>query len=448
MLDRKSASRHYVSGIIALVAVLTLALTPWSNQSPVASADPADTMVLDWNRYAVEALSNLPTASTPGAGQTPTVAILHLAMVQGAVYDAVNMIDGGYQPYLADLPPASASASQAAAVATAAHHTLTGMQLVPPLSGAIVDRLDALLADSLALATDADGPAAVAAGIAVGEAAAAAMLAERADDGRYGSFAFPVGTAPGEWRPTPPAFLNDPFGWVVNVDPFLLESASQVRTKGPRALHTGIYAKEYNEVKTLGSIDSVRSPEQEAIAQFFTVNTAEHYNRTFRTVAADEGLTTSEQARLFAMLNMAGADALIGCHDDKAFWGFWRPITAIRLGDEDGNPKTVGDPAWTPMLANPPYPDHPSGHNCATAGFMYAAEVFFGRGRMDFSLVRIVPGQADVVREYKHFRDVVDDTIDARIYQGLHFRTADVQGAGIGRDVARWLEQNYFQPVN
>jgi hypothetical protein len=274
------------------------------------------------------------------------------------------------------------------------------------------------------------------------------MLAERAHDGRYGSFSFPVGAEPGEWRPTPPAFLNDPFGWVVNVDPFLLESASQVRTKGPRALHTGIYAKEYNEVKTLGSIDSVRSPEQEAIAQFFTVNTAEHYNRTFRTIAVDEGLTTSEQARLFAMLNMAGADALIGCHADKAFWGFWRPVTAIRLGDEDGNSKTVGDPEWTPMLITPPYPDHPSGHNCATAGFMYAAEVFFGHGRLDFSLVRIVPGQADVVREYTHFRDVLDDTIDARVYQGLHFRTADVQGAGIGRDVARWLEQHYFKPVN
>jgi hypothetical protein len=368
-------------------------------------------------------------------------------MVQGAIYDAVNMIDGGYQPYLANLPETPVSASKAAAAATAAHHVLVGVVIVPTLSPAIIDRLDAHLADSLAAATAVDGPEAVADGTAAGAAAAAAMLADRANDGRFVPLALTIGTEPGEWRPAPPAFISDPYAWVARVDPFVLESTSQFRTKGPQALTSGIYAKEYNEVKTLGSIDSVRSPEQEAIAQFFLVNPVEMFNRTFRTISTAEGLTIAEQARLFAMLNMAVADSLINCTDEKVFWSFWRPITAIRLGDEDGNPKTVGDPEWTPMLPTPPYSDHSSGYNCVTGAFMHTAEAFFGKGKMDFSLVRIVPGVPNVTRDYARFTDVIDDTIDARVYQGLHFRTADVQGAKIGKDVARWLDKHYFQPV-
>jgi len=340
------------------------------------------------------------------------------------------------------------SASKAAAAATAAHAVLVGVVVVPSLSPAVIDRLDAHLADSIAAATGVDGSEAVAAGSAAGEAAAAAMLADRANDGRFVPLALTIGTEPGEWRPTPPAFISDPFAWVARVDPFVLESTSQFRTKGPRALKSGIYAKEYNEVKTLGAIDSVRSPEQEAIAQFFSVNPVEMFNRTFRTISAAEGLTIAEQARLFAMLNMAVADSLINCTDEKVFWGFWRPITAIRLGDDDGNRKTVGDPSWTPMLPTPPYSDHTSGYNCVTGAFMHTAEAFFGKGKMDFSLVRIVPGVPDVTRDYRRFTNVIDDTIDARVYQGLHFRTADVQGAKIGKDVARWLDKHYFQPVN
>jgi hypothetical protein len=319
---------------------------------------------------------------------------------------------------------------------------------VPALSATIIARLDALWAEALAAATVADGSDAVDAGMAAGDAAAAAMLAARANDGRFVPYALTIGTQPGEWRPAPPAFVSDPNAWVGFVDPFLLESSSQFRSKGPHALTSGIYAKEYNEVKTLGSITSQRSAAQEAVAQFFMVNPVEMYNRAFRTLAAAEGLTTIEQARLFAMLNMAGADALINCTNDKIYYHFWRPITAIRLGDEDGNRKTIGDPAWTPLVTTPPYSDHASGYNCVTGAFMHTAEVFFGKGKTDFSLVRIVPGVPDVTRDYTHFRDVVDDTIDARVYQGLHFRAADVQGAEIGKDVAHWLNKHFFQPLN
>ena len=297
-------------------------------------------------------------------------------MVQGAVYDAVNAIDGGHQPYLAGLPPASPSASPEAAVATAAHHVLVGLGigLVPALPQVVRDRLDVLYADALAGIPDG---AAKSDGIAAGAAAAAAMLAARATDGRYVPSSFMVGDSAGEWRPTPPGFVNDPFAWVAGVEPFLLESSSQFRTKGPHALTSGAYAKEYNEVKELGGPDTPDSPrteEQTAVARFYTANPVELFNRTFRVIAEDRGLTLVEEARLFAMLNMAGADGLISCWNDKAFWSFWRPITAIHEGDNDGNPETVGDSGWTPFIPTPPYPDHPSGYNCVTSSMMHTAD--------------------------------------------------------------------------
>ena len=437
--------------IAALAALITFALVgAWGSAPQSAYGGPPNDAVLDWNLHAVNALVNGPTAPTPGAGQTPPVSMLHLAMVQGAVYDAVNMIDGGYQPYLAGLPSAPGSASKAAAVATAAHHVLVGAVFVPALSATIVTRLNTLYADSLAAATTQDGATAVSAGVAAGAAAAAKMLADRASDGRYPAdpFMFAVGDDPGEWRPT--SGVNDPFAWVARVDPFLLDSADQVRTKGPHALNSGAYTKEYNEVKAYGgngtTTPSLRTPEQTATALFFTANPPELFNRTFRGIASGHGLTMVEQARLFAMLNMAGADSHIGCWNDKAFWSFWRPITAIRLGDDDGNPHTVGDPAWTSLGVNPPYPDHPSGYICLTGGFLYSAEVFFGRGKFDFSLTATVAG-VSVTRDYERFTDVLDDTIDARVWLGIHFRAADEQAAGIGKDVAHWLDKNYFQSV-
>jgi len=440
-----------VASAIAAAALLGAVVLLGGAAAP-AQAGPPEDAVLDWNQYAAEALINAPAAPTPGMGQGPTVAILHLAMVQGAVYDAVNMIDGGHEPYLDDLPSAPSSASKPAAVATAAHHVLLGMVIQPAFTPAIVDRLNGLYAGSLAAIP---AGAAKSAGIAAGEAAAAKMLAERAADGRYGPFRFTCGDDAGEWRPTTslgcptPSGPSDPNAWVARVEPFVLESTSQFRSKGPHDMTSGAYAKEYDEVKELGAVGSQRTPEQNALAGFFTNTTSppEMYNRTFRTVAASEELTLVEQARLFAMLNLAGADALINCWDDKAHWSFWRPVTAIRLGDQDGNPRTEADPSWTPLSGNPPYPEHPSGYNCVTGGFMHAAAAFFGKKPVTFDMVRIVAGEPNQTRTYRQFTDVIDDTIDGRIYIGIHFRAADVQGAEIGKDVARWLDQHFFGPV-
>jgi hypothetical protein len=273
------------------------------------------------------------------------------------------------------------------------------------------------------------------------------MLHARANDGRFApAVLWPVGTLPGEWRPDLPAFANG-FAWVAQVRPFTLESTSQFRTRGPNDVTTGAYAKDYNEVKDLGERNITRTPEQTSVIKVYEAHPAELFNRTFRVISEAQGLTLAEEARLFAMLNVATADSVINCFDDKAFWSFWRPITAIREGDNDGNHKTAGDADWTPQLDTPPYSDHPSGYNCVSAAYMHTAGAFFGTDKMDFSVVRIVPGGPNVTRFYTRFTGVVDDTVDARVWQGLHFREAEVQGAGIGTNVARWVDHHFFEPV-
>jgi len=200
-------------------------------------------------------------------------------------------------------------------------------------------------------------------------------------------------------------------------------------------------------VKDLGAAGSPRTPEQNVVVQLYTANPIELFNRTFRVVSEAHGLTLAEEARLFAMLNVATADSVISCFNDKAFWNYWRPVTAIREGENDGNHKTAGDPEWTPLLTTPPYSDHPSGYNCVSAAYMHAAGAFFGTDKVDFSVIRPIAGMPAVELHYTRFTDLVDDTIDARVWQGLHFREADVQGAGIGKDAARWLAKHFFQPV-
>jgi hypothetical protein len=442
---------------IRLAASLAAILTAATLGVAGSAHATAGNTVLEWNAHAATALFNAPTAPVRGAGQAPTVGVLHMAMVQGAVYDAVNSIDGGYEPYLETVASASSGASIDAAAATAAHHVLVAVipvlpiSVTPPLTvdivrTAIIDRLNTLYADSL---TGISEPAKTD-GIVAGAAAATAMLTDRQNDGRFVPFTFTQGTGVGEWRPTataPP--FTDPFAWVGRVRPFVLKSTSQFRTDGPNAVNSDAYTREFNEVKALGGdgvvTASARTPAQTALAQFYIPNPVEMFNRTFRGIAVDQGLTMVEHARLFATLNLAGADGLINCWDDKEFWHFWRPMTAIRLALTDGNPDTVENTTWTPLLANPPYPDHPSGYTCLTSSMMHAARGFFGTDKISFTVTNIVTG---ATRSYRRFHEVVKDVIDARIYLGIHFRTADVQAAVLGKKVAFYLNKNFLQPVD
>ena len=224
-----------------------------------------------------------------------------------------------------------------------------------------------------------------------------------------------------------------------------MTSTGQFRTEGPPALGSAQYAEEYAEARALGAAtNSQRTPAQTELGLFYLESPVTLFHRTLRAEALEQGLSTVATARLFGMVSLSMADATIGCWDDKEHWSFWRPVTAIRLADTDGNPATEADPNWTPLVGSPPYPDHPSGYNCLTAGAMYAASAFFGTDRMSFTVHSTLTGTD---RSYTRWSRVVDDTIDSRIYIGLHFRTADVAGAWIGRKAAQWVARHEFVPV-
>jgi hypothetical protein len=421
------------AGPVGLMLVAASLLLP---AAPVTAAEPGD-MVLEWNVNAINAIANANTATTPGLAQVPPLAPIHLAMVHGAIYDAVNAIDGTHQPYL-DPIEAPPGASQAAAAATAAHHVLVG--LVPATLPQVTASLDALYATSLGKIPDGQAETD---GIAVGAAAAAAMLANRVGDGRANTTrTFPIGTEAGDWRPVPPVG-NNVFSWVGDVRPFALKSSDQLRTEDDPPLTSAEYTAEFNEVKALGAqTGSSRTATQEALANFIVVNPFPIVNGAFRDLARGHGLSTSEQARLFAMTSLSSADALISCWNNKNVYLSWRPQTAIRLADTDGNPDTVADPSWSSLFPTPGYPDNPSGYNCFAASMMHAGKAFFGTDQVAFEL----KGPA-ATRSYDRFTDYVRDAIDGRILIGFHFRHADVNGAWIGKKAAQWVDKHEFAPI-
>lgn len=410
-----SPRRIWLAAIAALVALASPA---------VARADA----VTDWNVHATNAIL--------GARQSPQVTTLTYAMVQGAVYDAVNAIDGSHRPYLA-APPANPWDSQDAAAATAAFRVLVA------LFPAQQSSLEARYQESLAAIPDGpmkDG------GIAAGEVAAAAMLAAREHDGRGGPFTVVIGSTPGEWRPTPPAFVVDPTAWIANVLPFLVPSAAMLRSDGPNPLTSAAYAEDFNEVKEVGSLTSTtRTADETDAALFWQTNGPALWNGITRALAnGRDDLNEADRARLLAMVDLAAADAVIGCWNDKYYWGFWRPVTAIREAASDGNPATAPDPDWTPLFATPPFPDHPSAHSCLSSAIVHTLQNFFGTDKMAFSAFS---ANSQTTRSFNRPSEALKEIIDARVWGGIHFRTADVQGAVLGKRVAHYLQKHYFQPV-
>jgi hypothetical protein len=285
------------------------------------------------------------------------------------------------------------------------------------------------------------------------------MLTDRLNDGRGGPSPtpYPSPAPPGIWRPTPPNFATDPASWLGNVVPFLVPSAEMLRTDGPNALTSVEYAEDFNEIKEIGSLTSItRTPYQTDTAIFWQDALPAFMNRLFRGLAADQGLNIVESARLFAMENMAGADAYIGGWNDKYYYWFWRPITAIREADTDGNPATEADPYWWPLfhpttpvcnpppLVTPPFPDHPSGHSCGIGAYVHTLQNFFGTDRISFSAYS---NKSCTTRSFDRFSEMLKQVIDARVWGGIHFRTADTQGAVLGKKVAHYLRRHYFQPV-
>jgi len=432
-----------------LILPLLIALALVMRAAPAAAQANE---VTNWNQIATNTLVAFPAA----AGGAASALQVNMAMPQGAVYDAVNAIEPRHQAYLLTTQ-FNPTASKEAAVATAGYRVLSNIvQTVPPSipfpnRTALQESLNAAYEASLNAIPDGEAKTE---GIAAGNAAADAMIAARQNDGRFGPSPWVPNYEPGHWQPllNPDGTLQlDPTAWVANVRPFLIQSPLQFRTDGPNALTSDAYAEDFNEVKALGRIDSAtRTAEQTHIALFWGQNAggpALLWNRVARNLVADPtyGVDIGDSALLFAMLNLSAADAVINCWNDKYYWDFWRPWAAIQRADEDGNPDTEPDPSWTALLTAP-YPDHPSGHLSLDGAVLEVLQMFFGTDKIPFDVTSSrFPNEP---RHYDRFSYALKEIIDARIWAGLHYRTADVQAKVLGRKVAHYMARHYFQPLD
>jgi len=363
-----------------------------------------------------------------------------MAIVQLAAHDAMQAYQKRFESYGA--PIDVASGSSIAAVAKASRDVLIGIGLTSTPNGS-VDGLYTTYLGSRGLLNDP--------GVAVGQQVAARILQLRQNnDGRVpaGAEQFFGGTGPGEWRPTSfsgtqPVPMTG--AYIRSILPFTLKDPSQFRQEPPPNLASGKYAAEYNEVKALGSLTgSDRRPSQTDLALFFADNAIQYWNRALRSIADHDVPDSGDRARMFALVNVAMADSLISCWDSKVYFNFWRPLTAIRLGDTDGNDRTEADPTWTSYIATPNYPDYSSGANNLSGAATTMLANVFGTDKFSFTMTStfVHPTTGETPRNprvYNRFSDAATDVVDARIYEGIHFRSADEDGRSQGKHIANWV---------
>lgn len=404
-----------------MVVVIALALP--------AQAEPTTPAVARWNETATRVV--LATSQTA----TPSASAIYVAIAQAAVYNAVMAIEGTHTMYRSSLT-ADRPASVDAAVATAAHDVL--VHYFPAEQAALHSQRDA------DLAAVADGPA-KANGMRVGRAAAAELITMREHDGRFASVPEPAdGDEPGEWRRTSPGPAVTP--WTAQVAPFMVNSPEQFRADGPDPLTSDDYAAQFDEVRRYGAkTGSARSPEQTEIARFWTENTVGQYGRAIRGFVAQRRLTNADAARLLATTWLTAADAIITCWNSKYTYLRWRPVTAIRLADTDGNPSTAADPLWEPLSVTGNHPEYTSGHACLTGAITRSLETFLGSPTIDLTMDAKVTGTT-----VHHFRTVDalrTEVENARIYGGDHFRGGGTDGTRTGDHVAKWALARHFLAV-
>ena len=408
--------------------------------------------VVQWNDVAMKAVD--------ANGQSAVVSTRTLAMTQAAVHDALNAIARRYDAYYFD-GPADAGASPDAAVAAAAHSVLVGIVNLygtPAQKGATLALLEQAYAASIAKVTDA---AARNKGVAVGRAAGAAILALRGDDGATRDAPYTPAMGPGRWRPHPnPVPANPPIanpdaargylpsaspGWV-NVTPFTLLSASQFWLPGPPALNSPTYARDYNEVKSVGGkISTVRTDEQTQIARFWFEGPGA-WNRIARTVATSRGLDARDSARVLALMNMAMADAYIAGWKIRYVYDSWRPVTAIREGDNDGNDATTGDPTWDSHQNTPAVSDYPSTQSTFSGAASVALAAAVGTDQVSFTVTSGKPFDG-ISRSFTSFSQAARESADSRVFAGIHFRSACEDGLTLGRKIGQRAAAMYLQPV-
>ena len=427
----------------------------------------AQNAVTYWNSVAV--------STAVRAKSTAGMTGIFLAYSNLAAFDALNAINPRFQAYGGIMPSASPNASQSAAVAAAVHYILVNyfpMQAAsnpsstPPFIG-----LDQRYANYLASLPD--STAAINAGIAVGQQTAGDLISLRSGDGIFGVNTYVFHTpGPGVYQPTScasspcPIPLMDPFGnaypgaqtpWIANMRPFTMTAPDQfLPEEGPTPLDSEEWADDYNRTRLWGSLaNSLRTDEQTTIGLFWTPNPGPPFTSMLNDLATTHGLSALDTARLFAMTWTGYGDAFIGCMNAKYHFNFWRPVTAIREGDSDGNSDTTADPNWTPLATTPNHPEYPAAHGCVTGALSTILASYFGTRNVALNVTATyaVPpqlggGTVTTTRSFSSTKDLLREVQDARIYGGMHFHHSIVQGTVLGQKVAHQLLNNYFQRLD
>ena len=416
---------------LALLVCLTLiSATPVSAAHPVPATNAS--VIATWNGIAVSTV----TAAGPSPTNFNYFAFVHLAM-----YNAVVGITGGYELYKWDVV-GSKQASPEAAAAAAAHRVLKNY------FPAQATTLDQSLAASLARVRN---PVAKKKGIAYGVLAANRIIALRTGDGRNAVVTVPTGTTPGHWRPEPATALFTS-AWLGGVTPLAIDSAIQFAPGAPPAINTGTYLEEFNEVRDFGgqNADTKRTAEQSQTARFYSDAGIVPMQAGLREFATRRKLNIVDSARMFAAVETSIADGAITVWHGKLQYMWWRPITAIRNAgteaiDLDGNPQTIGSDTWTPFIPTPPYPDWPSGLCSVVGAVSTTLTRLNGDGTLDLNVTSATAGET---RHFATKAKMAEEAVDARVWSGIHFRTADEVSIDIGSHVADWVLDHYFRPTD
>jgi hypothetical protein len=407
----------------------------------VGSAAAAGDVVLDWNAIAVDtAVANK---------QNPFAQGRYGAIVQLAVFEAVNAITGEYQPYLGTVTAPPGASADAAAI-EAAHKVLSTYF---PDSTSLPSGLTLYAEYNNSLAQIPDGQSKLD-GMATGDAAALAIIALRSNDGSSPpQFKVPGPAVSGEWQATSSCpIVNGAAAGIAlqwgNMTPFGIPSASDFLLGPPPALTSNEYAKAYNEVMAVGSISSTERPQDRAnVALFYAADSpTQVFNQAARQVAQEQSHSLSENARVLALVNMAINDSLVASFLNKYHYNFWRPETAIHAGDTDSNPKTNPDSSYAPFIVTPCFPSYPSNHGSAAGGAAEVLRRVYGEAGHSMTLTNAaVP---NIVLQYTSFKEITDDISDARVYGGIHFRTDQVAGEDLGRAIGTVVYKNNLRPLH
>jgi hypothetical protein len=391
--------------------------------------------VTDWNAITMDAV----TIARPGPQGMLDVALVHIA-----VHDAVQAIEKRYEAYHFEM--AHAKGSRSAAAAAAAHGVLTAIY---PTQASTLDATYATYLADHGLSGDQ--------GLEVGQKAAASIAPLRRATPNPLPPPFVGANEIGVWRPTesfigtppaPPSGAPMVTPWLADMDPFTLTSPRRFRAPPPPALTSLRYWRDYEEVKAMGVREgSARTAAQTDLAHFYNDNFFAQWNRALRGVAQSRVHRIGDSARLFALANMATADALITAWDSKRNYALWRPLTAIREGDVDGHPWTVGDPTWQPLVNTPNYPDYTSGANVLVGAMTRTLARFFESDRGPLEVTSLNPLATQKTRIYTRFSHAADDVVNARIYLGIHFRFADVVARKQGEQVAEHAVEHFLLPL-